>query len=256
MRNILKHQNDSSSPLALPHLTPEANKYSSVTVVNYIFRSSDIFVPPGFGYLSPSTTQASPDKHKVIGVIFDSQSLAVQDSDPAKYTKITAMVAPAAATSSTPPDVDPLSVLEEVALDIRAAPVYTRVLRHTNCIPVPLPGHFERMRELKDALDRGLPEKSSENANFAPRTEEEKLVDADIARRLVIMGQSVDPAMLQARSKGKEHVEEEWDDEELDFSGGPGWKGRLEIIGAGVGGVSVGDCVDQARKVGERWVKL
>ena len=32
-----------------------------------------------------------------------------------------------------------------------------------------------------------------------------------------------------------------------------GWGGRLDVVGAGVGGVSVGDCVDAGRKVGKGW---
>lgn len=31
------------------------------------------------------------------------------------------------------------------------------------------------------------------------------------------------------------------------------WEGRLEVIGAGVGGVSVGDCVEAGKRVGENW---
>ena len=31
------------------------------------------------------------------------------------------------------------------------------------------------------------------------------------------------------------------------------WDGRLEVIGAGVGGVSVADCVEQGRQVGRSW---
>lgn len=31
------------------------------------------------------------------------------------------------------------------------------------------------------------------------------------------------------------------------------WDGRLEVIGAGVGGVSVGDCIGQGRQVGRSW---
>lgn len=31
------------------------------------------------------------------------------------------------------------------------------------------------------------------------------------------------------------------------------WGGRLEVIGAGVGGVSVGDCIEQGRKAGDAW---
>lgn len=31
------------------------------------------------------------------------------------------------------------------------------------------------------------------------------------------------------------------------------WNGRLQIIGAGIGGVSVGDCVAQGRSAGKTW---
>jgi oxygen-dependent protoporphyrinogen oxidase len=33
----------------------------------------------------------------------------------------------------------------------------------------------------------------------------------------------------------------------------PQWGGRLEVVGAGVGGVSVGDCVRQGREAGMHW---
>ncbi|KAL0959841.1 hypothetical protein HGRIS_011517 [Hohenbuehelia grisea] len=36
------------------------------------------------------------------------------------------------------------------------------------------------------------------------------------------------------------------------LEGGP-WQGRLEVIGAGVGGASVGDCVEAGRRVGRAW---
>jgi len=32
-----------------------------------------------------------------------------------------------------------------------------------------------------------------------------------------------------------------------------GWDGRLALVGAGVGGVSVGDCVEAGRQVGREW---
>jgi oxygen-dependent protoporphyrinogen oxidase len=31
------------------------------------------------------------------------------------------------------------------------------------------------------------------------------------------------------------------------------WEGRLEVVGAGVGGVSMGDCVRAGREVGKNW---
>ena len=37
------------------------------------------------------------------------------------------------------------------------------------------------------------------------------------------------------------------------LSGQP-WDGRLEVVGAGVGGVSIGDCVSAGRRVGNRWM--
>ncbi|KAJ7691579.1 hypothetical protein B0H17DRAFT_1062953 [Mycena rosella] len=35
--------------------------------------------------------------------------------------------------------------------------------------------------------------------------------------------------------------------------GGSGWDGRMEVVGAGVGGVSVGDCVESGKTVGMGW---
>ena len=62
-----------------------------------------------------------------------------------------------------------------------------RITRQDNCIPVPAPGHLERMADLRQALQD-------------------------------------DP-----------------------------WNGKLQVIGAGVGGVSVGDCVEAGRNVGSHW---
>ncbi|KAF8512526.1 hypothetical protein BU17DRAFT_54043 [Hysterangium stoloniferum] len=42
-------------------------------------------------------------------------------------------------------------------------------------------------------------------------------------------------------------------DELKDALGGKPWNGRVEVVGAGVGGVSVGDCVAQGRAVGQMW---
>lgn len=66
-------------------------------------------------------------------------------------------------------------------------PLFTRVVHQQNCIPVPTPGHLDRMAELRSALKTGV------------------------------------------------------------------WQGRLEVVGAGVGGVSVGDCVEAGKRVGQMW---
>lgn len=40
----------------------------------------------------------------------------------------------------------------------------------------------------------------------------------------------------------------------LEVLEGEEWGGRLEVIGAGVDGVSVGDCVEAGKYAGENWV--
>lgn len=67
-------------------------------------------------------------------------------------------------------------------------PIYTRVAMKESCIPIPTPGHLQRMEELKGVLKNGI------------------------------------------------------------------WNGKLEIIGAGVRGVSVGDCVESGKRAGKEWV--
>jgi oxygen-dependent protoporphyrinogen oxidase len=67
-------------------------------------------------------------------------------------------------------------------------PIYWRIWNNEDCIPTLMPGHLERMEEMKTFLT------------------------------------------------------------------GSGWGGRLAVVGAGVGGVSVGDCVEAGRRVGRDWV--
>jgi oxygen-dependent protoporphyrinogen oxidase len=71
-------------------------------------------------------------------------------------------------------------------------PTYYHLWRNTNCIPTYLPGHRERMNEMKSMLQRDV-------------------------------------------SEG-------------------GWGGKLEVIGAGVDGVSVPDCVLAGRNAGLSWL--
>jgi len=68
-------------------------------------------------------------------------------------------------------------------------PIYWRISNNEDCIPTLMPGHLDRMQEMKELL-----------------------------------------------------------------TGLGGWGGRLAVVGAGVGGVSVGDCVEAGRRVGRDWV--
>lgn len=177
----------------LPHLT--ANPYSSVTVLNLIFPGAPSAIhPPGFGYLIPRPQSDYPSLSAtpgILGTVFDSCALNAQDTPDAKVTKLTVMIGgPHLPLSSPSPDVHIPTILKLLSGHLQRelpAPIYSRVWRNDACIPTPLPGHLERMGELRTVL------------------------------------------------------------------AGTGWEGRMKVVGAGVGGVSVGDCIEAGRKVGEDW---
>ncbi|KAJ7598914.1 hypothetical protein C8J56DRAFT_915358 [Mycena floridula] len=165
---------------SLPHL--KANSSSSVTVVNMVFRVSRTSrpFPDGFGYLIPRSNEANLSG--IIGTVFDSCALEKQDTDANDFFKLTVM------TKVENPEIRDLLQNLSRHLDYQLEePVYTRITRNVACIPVPTPGHLERMAEMKTIAES-------------------------------------DP-----------------------------WRGRIQIVGAGVGGVSVGDCVEAGRQVGHNW---
>lgn len=176
-----------SSQPALPNLT--ANPSSSVHVINLIFPPTDEPIhPEGFGYLIPRDENG---KVEVLGTVFDSCSLGVQDeypsSDSPRFTKMTMMIR--AQPSSPPITVE--RVMEHLTHHLQPrsplpAPVFFQSHLMQDCIPTPTVGHTKRMEEMKNAV-------------------------------------------LQQ------------------------WGGRLEVIGAGVGGVSVADCIEQGRQAGRAW---
>jgi len=83
------------------------------------------------------------------------------------------------------------SVLNELELQLGRDlpdPIYWRIWENEACIPTFMPGHLERVQEIRGCVKDDL-----------------------------------------------------------------GWRGRLSIIGAGIGGVSVSDCVEAGRQVGNDW---
>ncbi|KAF7316518.1 Protoporphyrinogen oxidase [Mycena indigotica] len=179
----------------LPHLT--ANPTSSVTAINLVFPvpPGKLF-PRGFGYLvcRPAHDYLADDAG-ILGVTFDSESLAAQDDLPPneQLTKVTVMLG---GPHNAYQKID--TALPVVLAHLRyhlnrrqplPPPILAKVWDHRNCIPTPTPGHLQRMEELKAALV----------AEDAP------------------------------------------------------WGGRLEVVGAGVKGVSLGDCVESGRLVGREW---
>ncbi|KDR79922.1 hypothetical protein GALMADRAFT_1169668 [Galerina marginata CBS 339.88] len=200
------HELVSGPPIC--HLTQ--NPTSTVHVVNFIFPSppKDIH-PEGFGYLIPRPPDgylSNATSQGVLGTVFDSCSLHEQDLPLTKdyytqssHTKLTMMTGgpylklalPKHLISSeneTTPEfirsfLDQLK--EHLGTDV-PDPVYWRIWNNKACIPTLLPGHLQRMAELKDSLK--------------------------------------------------------------------GWGSRLAVVGAGVGGVSVGDCIEAGRQVGKDWL--
>ncbi|KDR79937.1 hypothetical protein GALMADRAFT_208198 [Galerina marginata CBS 339.88] len=193
----------------IPNLTK--NPTSTVHVVNFVFPTPPKNIhPEGFGYLIPRPpdgypTANSANSHGILGTVFDSCSLHEQDLpltkdyyNQASHTKLSIMTGgpypklplPQHLTSDNeamPPFIR--SLLDELKVQLGRDlpdPVYWRISTNEACIPTLLPGHLQRMAELKDALKA--------------------------------------------------------------------WDSRLAVVGAGVGGVSVGDCVEAGRQVGKDWL--
>ncbi|KAF9530183.1 protoporphyrinogen oxidase [Crepidotus variabilis] len=170
----------SNANLYLPHL--QTNPTSSVQVVNLVFPCPPIDVhPEGFGYLIPRPPSGYPsDLEKssagILGTVFDSCSLHEQDTPStqdyyraAPYTKLTVMVGGPYPRRPLPEDFSSIAnttaeapeyirrILQELQVHLKRDlpnPVYWRVWNNEDCIPTMLPGHVERVRELKSALEK------------------------------------------------------------------------------------------------------
>lgn len=171
---------------SVPHLN--ANPASSVTVINFVFPVAPSAIhPAGFGYLIPRPPSYDGAGPGILGVTFDSCSLAMQDTPGAlnSFTKLTVMLG---GPYHRVADVDEVlkHLAQHLGLKELPVPVLTRVHKHEQCISTPTPGHLERMVEMRKAV---------------------KAI----------------------------------------------WDGRLEVIGGSVDGVSVGDCVEAGKNVGQSW---
>lgn len=173
---------------SLPHLL--ANPSSSVTVVNLVFPKS-LPLPEGFGYLIPRPPhdgQPLPSP-VILGTVFDSCALSAQDQNPG-FSKMTVMLKGA---NDEPESTLMESIISQLSHHLalpELKPVYARIIKNESCIPVLMPGHLERMTDLKKALQESP------------------------------------------------------------------WFGRLEVVGAGVGGVSVGDCIEAGKRAGSAWKNI
>ncbi|PPQ99256.1 hypothetical protein CVT24_009301 [Panaeolus cyanescens] len=182
----LKHILRPSPYLSLPpHTTPLmlANPQSSVQVVNLVFPCAPKHIhPQGFGYLVPRPLEdysswTTKHKHGVLGMVFDSCSLHAQDAggdnmtpeeyyDNGKWTKVTVMLGgpygfPSSGSALSDGTGDVLPRELEGLLDTLSVhlgrplpkPVQWKVWNNYECIPTLLPGHLERVEELRRCVE-------------------------------------------------------------------------------------------------------
>jgi oxygen-dependent protoporphyrinogen oxidase len=168
---------------------------STVTLTNLIFPSRHDGAPlhpDGFGYLVPRPADgySTANREGVLGVVFDSLSLAAQDRARG-YTKLTVMQGGPHPRTDAHGSLEAIQAHLETTLGRKGGeplpkPAFVRTWKHVDCIPAPQPGHLKHVKAMRDEV----------SAQFA---------------------------------------------------------GRLEVIGAGIAGVSVGDCVEMGRRVGRHW---
>ncbi|KAF9051632.1 hypothetical protein BJ165DRAFT_1365252 [Panaeolus papilionaceus] len=173
-----------------PHPTTQlmqTNPLSSVQVLNLVFPCAPKDVhPEGFGYLVLRPDEGYESwvergHHPVLGMVFDSCSLGAQDWDTdggegyyenGKWTKVTVMLggpygmpeaiplAPSPSISASPSR-QPLptqlqSLLSTLSTHLSRplpAPVYWKTWNNHRCIPTLLPGHQERVQQLRELIE-------------------------------------------------------------------------------------------------------
>ena len=147
-------------------------------MLNFIFACPPAEIhAEGFGHLAPRppkgyTSLLGSSSLGILGVVFDSCSLHEQDS-PAipdyyhngSHTKVTVVMGGPYPCQPLPPkllsidrDSPPSivhSVLDELKIQLNRDlpdPVYWRIWNNESCIPTLLPGHVERVQEIKRTL--------------------------------------------------------------------------------------------------------
>ncbi|GLB43263.1 putative catalyzes the 6-electron oxidation of protoporphyrinogen-IX to form protoporphyrin-IX [Lyophyllum shimeji] len=214
LQSILPPPTSHARPL--PHLT--ANPASSVTVLSLVFAVPPHTIhPPGFGYLVPRP--------------------------PEGYTP-----------SPSPPAAE-LGVLGTV-FDSCALPAQSQAeAEHTKLtvmlggpFRVPLPSDDEELvtrvlAHLKEALQGDVPRPVAWRVWRHERCI--PTLKVGHVRRM--------EELRAVLMEGAESGEGGTGNEKGEGWRRGAWRGRMEVVGAGVGGVSVGDCVEAGRRLGARW---
>ncbi|RGB30123.1 hypothetical protein C1646_656478 [Rhizophagus diaphanus] len=140
----------------LPHLS--YNPSVSVATINLAYAHPKILPVKGFGYLIPQSTPHNP--YHVLGVVFDSNAMPLQDEPSRTYTKLTIMMGGHYFNSISEKDDFPkkeillqqsIEILEK-HLGIYSTPLYYLVDIQKNCIPQYYVGHYSRLKELHYAI--------------------------------------------------------------------------------------------------------
>lgn len=206
----------------IPHLTE--NTASTVHVINLVFPCPpEHILPEGFGYLIPRPPTGYPDpsdkpSSNMLGVVFDSCSLHEQDP-------------------SIKSDLHPQGNLTKVTIMTGGPypiPTTLPLFSDTDYNRQPPEFILSLVNQLSSHLGRKMPLpiywRLWNNEACIPTLRPGHLDRMEEVR-----------SVLQAPShhgSSLNHL---------------GWDGRLAIVGAGVGGVSVGDCVEAGRRVGREW---
>ncbi|KAF9478988.1 protoporphyrinogen oxidase [Pholiota conissans] len=216
---VLKHILGSGDQTSVSHLT--ANPITSVNVVNLVFPCPPSQIhPEGFGYLIPRPSEgySSAPSPGILGVVFDSCSLHDQDIPRTdNYYKESSFT----------------------KLTIMTGGPY---------LSLPLPPH------LSSSSSTGIPPficSLLDKLQIHLRGSSKGPIPNPIYWRIwqnrdciptLLPGHLQRIAEMQAGLKGKG---------QNDY-----WGGRLAVVGAGVGGVSMGDCVEAGRRVGRDWADV
>lgn len=216
----------SQNATSLPHLT--TNSSSTVHVLNLIFPCPPCEIhPPGFGYLIPRPREGYPsqatDEHPgILGVVFDSCSTSEQD-EPSMSTEEWYTKGPHTKITVMlggpyplyiPPTVPTSPPLDQPSTSPPLPHQIQIILNH-------ITSHLSPSRPLPKPIYYRL----WRNENCIPTY---SIGHLDRMKEMMrVLNTSV--------SEG-------------------GWGGRVEVVGAGVGGVSVPDCVLAGRNAGLKWL--
>lgn len=129
----------------------------TVMVVNIFFAGQDLLPAHGFGYLIPRSVPFSENPERALGVVFDSEVTAGQDTVPG--TKVTVMLGGHWWNDrSTYPDEDEGARMAKAVLKrhlgIDKEPTLIKVGLQKDCIPQYIVGHRERMAQTSSLLGR------------------------------------------------------------------------------------------------------